>query len=96
MNFQIFMILFSFLRELFFDKKEEADFKSKHFKPKRWLAFIFTVITFSTSVFLGIRVINLAHDYTLLKSQLYNCEAPSGKKTASPKSNELITKVIKQ
>lgn len=69
MNPQIFMFFFSFLKEIFFDKKEEADFSSKEFKPKRWVAFLFTVFTTCLSIFLSIRIYKLANAYNELEEQ---------------------------
>jgi hypothetical protein len=93
MNFQIFLIIFSFMRELFFDKKEEADFKSKHFKPKRWIAFFFTVITFSASIFMSMRLVQLAKDYTALKASVSDCVVSEVKKPVLVTSDDSSPKV---
>lgn len=37
-------ILYSFLKSLFFDNDDEANFKSKNFKPRRWYTFFITLI----------------------------------------------------
>lgn len=73
MDSRIFIIIFKFLRELFFDRKEEADFRSQHFKPRRWLAFITTVMAFFLSIFLAMRVINLAIETQKLRKASENC-----------------------
>ena len=73
LNFQIVVMIYSFLRELFFDKKEEADLKSKHFKPKRWAAFLFTVMTTVFCVLMGVRLVNLAVEYKELKETYEHC-----------------------
>jgi len=75
--FQILVWFFKFLRELFFDRKEEADFTSEHFKPKRWIAFIVTVLTFTVSVFMGTRLVTLAQDYADLQKKNNNCGSKS-------------------
>lgn len=37
-------ILYSFLKSLFFDNDDEANYRSKNFKPRRWYTFFITLI----------------------------------------------------
>lgn len=37
-------ILYSFLKSIFFDNDDEANFSSKNFKPRRWYTFFITII----------------------------------------------------
>jgi hypothetical protein len=37
-------ILYSFLKSIFFDNDDEANFKSKNFKPRRWYTFFITIL----------------------------------------------------
>lgn len=64
MNF--FTFFFSFLREIFFDTKEEADFRSRRFKPKRWMAFFLTVSSLMTSYFLAYRLVHVIRKYEIV------------------------------
>ena len=65
MNF--FTFFFSFLREIFFDTKEEADFRSRRFKPKRWMAFFLTVSSLLTSYFLAYRLVHVIRKHEVLR-----------------------------
>lgn len=36
-------VFYSFLKSLFFDNDDEANFKSKNFKPRRWYSFFMAI-----------------------------------------------------
>lgn len=88
----VFIFFFKFLKEIFFDKKEEADFRSSQFKPMRWVAFILTVTAFTFSIHLGVRVYFLAKHQYELQQKYDRCV-----KNSSPRvsSDETPSKEIK-
>lgn len=58
-----------FVKQLYFDKKEEADFSSDEFKPKRWIGYVLALLFFCLSIFTVPRLIMLAQEYKNLRDK---------------------------
>lgn len=61
------------LRELYFDRKEESDIRSKHFKPKRFVAFTFGVVTALGLLFVTGRLLFISVEFHKVQKQLEIC-----------------------
>ena len=64
--FRILAALFPFIKELFFDKKDEMDFKSPYFNVKKWLQYVLFIISFTVILFTGGRLITITSKYIKL------------------------------
>jgi hypothetical protein len=64
--FKLIMLAIPFIKELFFDRKEEADFNSPHFNMAKWLRFVGFVSSFFLAVFATKRLIGLSAEHISL------------------------------
>ncbi len=74
---RILMALIPFAKELFFDRKEEMDFKSPYFNAKKWFQYVAFLLLFVAILFVGgrlftisVKYIKLENDYTALRADL--------------------------
>lgn len=67
--FRILAALFPFIKELFFDKKDEMDFKSPYFNVKKWLQYVLFIISFTIILFTGGRLITITSKYIKLEKE---------------------------
>lgn len=68
--FKIIAMLLPFIKELFFDKKEEADFSSPYFNVKKWLMYVGFVFLCFISFFSTQRLVMLSKDHIKLTQEL--------------------------
>lgn len=66
---KILTALIPFIRELFFDKKEEMDFKNPSFNAKKWLQFVLFVLLFTLVLFVGGRLVSITNSYMHLQAK---------------------------
>lgn len=71
---KIIGMLFSFIKELFRDKRNEIDFKHSGFNPLTFLRFISIIILVIYAVAVTDRAIGMAKTIIDLKKDNVNCE----------------------
>ncbi len=69
--------LIPFIKEMFFDKKEEMDFTSPSFNPKKWIQYVSFIILFSLILFVGSRLIGITSKYVHLEQEFAKVEKTS-------------------
>ena len=67
--FKILSALIPFIKELFFDHKDEANFTSSRFNAKKWLSFALFIIALVLLMFETQRLFSLSLDYVHLQDQ---------------------------
>lgn len=69
---QLFVKLF---REIYFDRREEADIRSKHFKPKRFIGFTISLVLAIMCLFTFGRLLMLGMELHSSRAALEKCQA---------------------
>lgn len=67
-------LLIKLLKQIYFDRKEEADVENKEFNPNTWLRFILTLVALILVFILSFRIVSLAGEYRLLQEKLEVCQ----------------------
>jgi hypothetical protein len=73
---QIFKLIFYILRELIFDNKDEADFKSANFNARKFIILIVFCLSVAANLWLMARMVTVAKDLILLRERVEQCQAP--------------------
>lgn len=61
--------LIPFIKELFFDSKEEMDITHSSFNPKKWIQYISFIILFSLLLFTGGRLVGITNKFIKLEKE---------------------------
>lgn len=89
--FKMILSFIPFLKELFFDNKEEMDFKSPNFNVKKWLRFALQVVTLLFCAFIVTRLYIVMTKYIKLQKQYTTMTATC--EYVSKKNIELQTEI---
>lgn len=68
--FQIIPAIVSFLKELYFNKKEETDFKSPHFRPVKVTLFIVFTFSLIVNYFAITKIVHISLSVVTLNQQI--------------------------
>ena len=64
---RIFLMLIPFMKEHFFSRQEELDFRSKYFDPVKWWQFMAVILLFIIMLFTGSKLFTITIKYARLK-----------------------------
>lgn len=75
-----------FIKELFFERKEEMDFSSYKFNAKKWLQYVLFLGLIVLAMFMGGRLLSLSSRMIVIKQNYHKLEELERKDTEQIKS----------
>lgn len=72
--FQAVKLLFIVFRGLLFDGSSEYDIRSPNFKPKRMIAFVLVILSFTLNIIFAIRLHGLVNECVVLREEVKKVE----------------------
>lgn len=71
---RVILALLPFIKELFFDRKEEMDFSSYKFNVKKWIRYVLFLMCFAGTLFFGFKSVSLSKSILDVKKRYRQLE----------------------